>query len=84
MLPLALFRDAGLPGTALVAFAQSVALYPLLLFMAIYSRKGSALSPTGTGLRLLPLTLVLAAGRPGLRRLSGRCPCASRSTVAWC
>jgi EmrB/QacA subfamily drug resistance transporter len=74
MLPLALFRIPAFTGTALVAFAQSVALYPLLLFMAIYLQDGLGLSPTGTGLRLLPLTLVLAAVAPVSGRLTGRLP----------
>ena len=74
MLPLELFRVPAFTGTALVAFAQSVALYPLLLFMAIYFQEGLGLSPTGTGLRLLPLTLVLAAVAPVSGRLSGRWP----------
>jgi EmrB/QacA subfamily drug resistance transporter len=72
MLPPALFRIPAFTGTALVAFAQSVALYPLLLFMAIYFQEGLGLSPTATGLRLLPLTLVLAAVAPLSGRLSGR------------
>jgi len=74
MLPPALFRVPAFTGTALVAFAQSVALYPLLLFMAIYLQEGLGLSPTGTGLRLLPLTLVLAAVAPLSGRLSARLP----------
>jgi EmrB/QacA subfamily drug resistance transporter len=74
MLPLGLFRVPAFTGTALVAFAQSVALYPLLLFMAIYFQEGLGFSPTGTGLRLLPLTLVLAAVAPVSGRLSGRWP----------
>jgi EmrB/QacA subfamily drug resistance transporter len=74
MLPLELFRVPAFAGTALVAFAQSVALYPLLLFMAIYFQEGLGFSPTATGLRLLPLTLVLAAVAPVSGRLSGRWP----------
>jgi EmrB/QacA subfamily drug resistance transporter len=74
MLPLSLFRIPAFAGTALVAFAQSVALYPLLLFMAIYFQEGLGLSPTATGLRLLPLTLVLAAVAPVSGRLTGRLP----------
>ncbi len=74
MLPLALFRIPAFAGTALVAFAQSVALYPLLLFMAIYFQEGLGCSPTGTGLRILPLTLVLAAVAPLSGRLSVRLP----------
>jgi EmrB/QacA subfamily drug resistance transporter len=74
MLPLSLFRIPAFTGTALVAFAQSVALYPLLLFMAIYFQDGLGLSPTATGLRLLPLTLVLVVVAPVSGRLTGRWP----------
>jgi EmrB/QacA subfamily drug resistance transporter len=74
MLPLSLFRIPAFAGTALVAFAQSVALYPLLLFMAIYFQDGLGLSPTATGLRILPLTLVLAVVAPISGRLTGRWP----------
>ena len=74
MLPLALFRIPAFTGTALVAFAQSVALYPLLLFLAIYFQDGLGLSPTETGLRLLPLTLVLVVVAPISGRLTGRWP----------
>ncbi len=74
MLPLSLFRIPAFTGTALVAFAQSVALYPLLLFLAIYLQNGLGLSPTETGLRILPLTLVLVVVAPISGRLSGRWP----------
>ena len=59
MLPPSLFRIPAFTGTALVAFAQSVALYPLFLFLALYFQQVLGLSPTDTGLRLLPTTLVL-------------------------
>ncbi len=74
MLPLTLFRIPAFTGTALVAFAQSVALYPLFLFLAIYLQNGLGFSPTETGLRLLPLTLVLFAVAPISGRLTGRWP----------
>ena len=74
MLPLSLFRVPAFTGTALVAFAQSVALYPLFLFLAIYLQNGLGLSPTETGLRLLPLTLVLFVVAPVSGRLTGRWP----------
>ncbi len=74
MLPLSLFRVPAFTGTALVAFAQSVALYPLFLFLAVYLQEGLGLSPTATGLRLLPLTLVLVVVAPISGRLSGRWP----------
>lgn len=72
MLPLALFRIPAFTGTALVAFAQSVALYPLLLFLAIYFQGALGLSAAGTGLRMLPLTLVLLAVAPLSGRLTSR------------
>jgi EmrB/QacA subfamily drug resistance transporter len=72
MLPLSLFRIPAFTGTAVVAFAQSVALYPLLLFVAIYLQNGLGLSPTETGLRILPLTLVLVVVAPISGRLTNR------------
>ena len=74
MLPLFLFRIPAFTGTAIVAFAQSVALYPLLLFVAIYLQEGLGLSPTETGLRILPLTLVLVVVAPISGRLTNRWP----------
>jgi EmrB/QacA subfamily drug resistance transporter len=74
MLPLSLFRIPAFTGTALVAFAQSVAIYPLFLFLAIYLQDGLGLSPTATGLRLLPLTLVLLVVAPVSGRLTDRWP----------
>jgi MFS family permease len=74
MLPLSLFRIPAFTGTAVVAFAQSVALYPLLLFIAIYLQNGLGLSPTETGLRILPLTLVLVVVAPISGRLTNRWP----------
>ncbi len=74
MLPLSLFRVPAFGGTALVAFAQSVALYPLLLFVAIYLQVGLGLTPTQTGLRMLPLTLVLVVVAPISGRLTNRLP----------
>ena len=74
MLPLALFRIPAFTGTAVVAFAQSVALYPLLLFIAIYMQAGLGLTPTETGLRILPLTLVLVVVAPISGRLTDRWP----------
>jgi EmrB/QacA subfamily drug resistance transporter len=74
MLPLSLFRIPAFTGTAVVAFAQSVALYPLLLFVAIYFQVGLGLSPTETGLRILPLTLILVVVAPISGRLTNRLP----------
>jgi len=74
MLPLSLFRVPAFTGTALVAFAQSVALYPLLLFVAIYLQGALGLTPTETGLRILPLTLILVVVAPVSGRLTSRLP----------
>ena len=74
MLPLALFRTPAFTGTALVAFAQSVALYPLFLFLSVYFQDALRLSATGTGVRLLPITLVLFFVAPISGRLTTRVP----------
>ena len=74
MLPLSLFRVSAFTGTAVVAFAQSVALYPLLLFLAIYMQDGLGFSPTETGLRILPLTIILVLVAPISGRLTSRLP----------
>lgn len=68
MLAPALFRIPAFTGTAVVAFAQSVALYPLFLFLAVYFQGVLGMTPTETGLRMLPITLVLFAVAP----ISGR------------
>jgi EmrB/QacA subfamily drug resistance transporter len=74
MLPLVLFRTPAFTGTALVAFAQSFALYPLFLFLSVYFQDALGLSATGTGLRLLPITLVLFFVAPISGRLTTRVP----------
>lgn len=74
MLPLALFRIPAFSGTALVAFAQSVAIYPLLLFLAIYLQNALGCSPTEAGLRLMPMTLLILAVAPISGKLTGRLP----------
>jgi EmrB/QacA subfamily drug resistance transporter len=74
MLPLGLFRDPAFSATALVAFAQSVAIYPLLFFLAIYLQDGLGLSPIAAGLRLLPLTLLILLVAPFAGRLTNRFP----------
>lgn len=72
MLPGALFRIPAFSGTAVVAFAQSVALYPLFLFLALYFQDVLGTSATGAGLRLLPITVVLFVVAPISGALSGR------------
>jgi EmrB/QacA subfamily drug resistance transporter len=74
MLPLGWFRVPAFSGTALVALAQSVAIYPLLLFLAIYFQDGLGLSATGTGLRLLPITVMIFLVAPIAGRFTSRVP----------
>lgn len=74
MLPLELFRIPAFSGTAIVAFAQSVAIYPLLIFLAIYLQQGLGFSPVEAGLRLLPLTLMILLVAPFVGRLTTRVP----------
>ena len=74
MLPLHLFRIPAFTGTAIVAFAQSIALYPLLLFLAIYLQDTLGLSATDTGMRMLPLTVVLFVVAPISGKLTSRLP----------
>jgi predicted MFS family arabinose efflux permease len=74
MLAPSLFRIPAFAGTAIVAFAQSVALYPLFLFLALYFQQILELSPTGTGLRLLPITLVLFLVAPLSGKATSRIP----------
>jgi EmrB/QacA subfamily drug resistance transporter len=68
MLDLRLFARGDFSGTALVAFSQSFALYPMFLFLAIYLQNSLGYDALQTGVRLLPVTLVLFAVAP----LSGR------------
>jgi EmrB/QacA subfamily drug resistance transporter len=72
MLDLRLFRIPAFAGTAAVAFAQSAAIYPMLLFLAVYFQNVLGHTPLETGLRALPLTLALFAAAPLAGRLTGR------------
>jgi predicted MFS family arabinose efflux permease len=51
-----------------------VALYPLFLFLALYFQELLELSPTETGLRLLPITLVLFLVAPLSGKATSRVP----------
>jgi EmrB/QacA subfamily drug resistance transporter len=72
MLDPRLFRIPAFTGTAVVAFAQSVAIYPMFLFLAIYFQELLGYGPFDTGLRVLPITLALFALAPISGRLTGR------------
>lgn len=64
MLDVRFFRHRAFAGTAGVAFVQSVALYPMLLFLAIYFQQILGHSPFETGLRMLPVTVTLFVAAP--------------------
>lgn len=72
MLPLELFRIPAFTGTALVAFAQSIAIYPLLLFLAIYLQQALGFTPTQTGLWMLPMTVLILIVAPFSGKLTDR------------
>jgi EmrB/QacA subfamily drug resistance transporter len=68
MLDVRLFRRRAFAGTAAVAFVQSVALYPMFLFLALYFQDVLGYTPFETGVRLLPVTVTLFILAP----ISGR------------
>lgn len=72
MLDVRLFGDRAFAGTALVAFLQSVAIYPLLLFLAIVFADVYGYGPLDTGLRCLPITIVLFVTAPLSGALTSR------------
>ena len=74
MLDPRLFGRGSFAGTALVAFSQSFALYPMFLFGVVYFQEVLGYSPWETGLRLLPVTVVLFAVAPISGKLAGRAP----------
>ena len=74
MLDLRLFRERDFAGTAAVAFLQSVAIYPLFLFMSLWLQNILGYGPFETGLRLLPFTLLLFLVAPLAGKLTARRP----------
>jgi EmrB/QacA subfamily drug resistance transporter len=74
MLDLHLFRNTAFAGTAAVAFLQSVAIYPLFLFISLWLQDILGYGPFETGLRLLPFTLVLFVVAPLAGKLTARRP----------
>ena len=78
MLDLRLFRDRAFAGTAAVAFLQSVAIYPLFLFISLWLQDVLGYGPFETGLRLLPFTLA-AVRRGAARRQADGAPAAGRA-----
>jgi EmrB/QacA subfamily drug resistance transporter len=58
MLPLELFRRPAFTGVQLAAFAVSVSLFSLFLYLTLYLQNYLGYSPLQAGLRYLPITLV--------------------------
>lgn len=74
MLDVRLFADGAFAGTAAVAFLQSVAIYPLFLFISLWLQDVLGHGPLDTGLRLLPFTLLLLLVAPLAGKLTTRRP----------
>jgi EmrB/QacA subfamily drug resistance transporter len=74
MLDLRLFRNRAFAGTAAVAFLQSVAIYPLFLFMSLWLQDILGYGPFETGVRLLPFTVLLFLVAPIAGKLTSRRP----------
>jgi predicted MFS family arabinose efflux permease len=74
MLDVRLFRDRAFAGTAAVAFLQSVAIYPLFLFMSLWLQDILGYGPLETGVRLLPFTVLLFLVAPIAGKLTSRRP----------
>lgn len=74
MLDPRLFCDRSFAATAAVALLQSVALYPVLLFLAVYLQAVHGFGALGAGVRVLPITLALLLVAPLAGRLTARVP----------
>lgn len=72
MLDVRLFHERAFAMTAAVSFVQSVAIYPMFLFLAIYFQDVLELTPFETGLRLLPVTVALFVVAPIAGSLTAR------------
>lgn len=74
MLDLRWFAERRFAGTAAVALLQSVALYPVLLFLTVYLQVVQGFGALGAGLRVLPITAALLLAAPLAGRLTARVP----------
>jgi EmrB/QacA subfamily drug resistance transporter len=74
MLDLRLFADRRLSATTIVAFLQSVAIYPMLLFLAVDLQVVHGYGPLEAGVRVLPVTVTLLIAAPLTGRLTDRVP----------
>ena len=74
MLDPRLFGDRRLAATTAVAFLQSVAIYPMLLFLAVDLQVVHGFGPLDAGLRVLPVTATLLVAAVVTGRLTERVP----------
>jgi EmrB/QacA subfamily drug resistance transporter len=74
MLDLTLFRRPAFTGAAIAAFALSAGMFAMFLYLTLYLQNTLRLSPLGTGLRFLPLTVVSFFAAPLSGRLQSRFP----------
>jgi EmrB/QacA subfamily drug resistance transporter len=72
MLPLALFRRRAFTGVQLAAFAVSVSLFSLFLYLTLYLQDYLHYSPLQAGLRYLPITIGAFIAAPLAGALLGR------------
>jgi DHA2 family methylenomycin A resistance protein-like MFS transporter len=70
VLPFALLRRAGLVGATLGAFAASLAVFVLLVFLSLFLQLVQEQEALPTALRLLPLTAALVVTAPFAARLA--------------
>ena len=74
MLDLRLFADRRLSATTAVAFLQSVAIYPMLLFIAVDLQVVHGFAPLDAGIRVLPVTATLLVAAAATGRMTDRVP----------
>ena len=72
VLPLALLRRPSLVGASVGAFAASLAVFVLLVFLSLFLQLVQGHEPVPTALRLLPLTVALVVVAPLAGRLTAR------------
>jgi EmrB/QacA subfamily drug resistance transporter len=74
MLEFALFRRPAFIGATLAAFAFGASLASIFLYITLYLQNVLGYSPFETGLRFLPLTLLILLAAPIAGRLTERVP----------
>jgi EmrB/QacA subfamily drug resistance transporter len=74
MLELGLFRRPAFTGATLAAFAFGASLASIFLYITLYLQNILGYSPFETGLRFLPLTLLILLAAPIAGRLTERVP----------